>query len=372
MAKTGKPRLARTGKVWYNIRVMDALLTFLEGVISFISPCMLPLLPVYVAYFAIENSGLRRTFLRAVAFVVGFSAVFVTLGVFAGSLGARLAAHRTAVNVACGIAVVVFGLGYLGFFRLPLTGDGVNGRPRRGLLGAFTFGLVYSVSLTPCVGAFLGAALMQAASSGAGAAKGAALLAAYCCGLGIPFIASALVSGPLMALFGAVKRHYGVITPVSGLFLIAYGGWMVYAALRPVPAVPDADAPTPPSAETAPAQTNATASPTQPKKEVKMEIQLTAANFEAEVLKSQIPVLVDFWAPWCGPCRMLAPLVEELAREKAGIVKVGKVNVDEAPDLAAKFGIMSIPTLILFKNGQQAAQSVGLVSKDDLARFVAQ
>lgn len=103
-----------------------------------------------------------------------------------------------------------------------------------------------------------------------------------------------------------------------------------------------------------------------------MEIQLTAANFEAEVLKSQIPVLVDFWAPWCGPCRMLAPLVEELAREKAGIVKVGKVNVDEAPDLAAKFGIMSIPTLILFKNGQQAAQSVGLVSKDDLARFVAQ
>ena len=103
-----------------------------------------------------------------------------------------------------------------------------------------------------------------------------------------------------------------------------------------------------------------------------VEIELTSANFEAEVLKSDKPVLVDFWAPWCGPCKMLAPFVAEIATEKAGQIKVGKVNVDEAPDLAAKYGINSIPALFLFKDGKVAAQAVGFMQKADLERFVAQ
>ena len=103
-----------------------------------------------------------------------------------------------------------------------------------------------------------------------------------------------------------------------------------------------------------------------------MEIELTSANFEAEVLKSDKPVLVDFWAPWCGPCRMLSPFVAEIAKEKAGQIKVGKVNVDEAGDLAAKYGINSIPALFLFKNGQIAAKAVGFMKKEELERFVAQ
>ena len=103
-----------------------------------------------------------------------------------------------------------------------------------------------------------------------------------------------------------------------------------------------------------------------------MEIELTSANFEEEVLKSSVPVLVDFWAPWCGPCRMLAPVLAQIAQEKSGMLKVGKVNVDEAVELAAQYGISSIPALLLFKSGQVAAQTVGFMQKADLERFAAQ
>ena len=106
-------------------------------------------------------------------------------------------------------------------------------------------------------------------------------------------------------------------------------------------------------------------------RESTMEITLTKANFETEVLKSDKPVLVDFWAPWCGPCRMLAPVLAEIAEEKADTIKVGKVNVDEEPDLAAKYGISGIPALLLFKNGQVAATSVGFKPKPELEAFIA-
>jgi len=88
-------------------------------------------------------------------------------------------------------------------------------------------------------------------------------------------------------------------------------------------------------------------------------ITITGANFDAEVLKSDKPVLVDFWAPWCGPCRMVGPIVEEVAEEVAGKAKVGKINVDNEQDLAVKFGVMSIPTLIVFENGKVKQTVVG-------------
>lgn len=96
------------------------------------------------------------------------------------------------------------------------------------------------------------------------------------------------------------------------------------------------------------------------------EIKITVDNFEQEVIQSEQPVLVDFWAAWCGPCRMLAPAVAQIAAEYEGKIKVGKVNVDEEPELAQRFGIMSIPTVLAFKDGKKVNQSIGLVQKDKL------
>jgi len=97
-----------------------------------------------------------------------------------------------------------------------------------------------------------------------------------------------------------------------------------------------------------------------------MDIVLTDKNFDVEVLKADKPVLVDFWAPWCGPCRMQGPIVEEVARQLAGKFKVGKVNVDENPKMAGAYNVMSIPTIIIFKGGKPVKQFVGVQSKETL------
>ena len=100
------------------------------------------------------------------------------------------------------------------------------------------------------------------------------------------------------------------------------------------------------------------------------EIKITEANFEAEVANSPIPVIVDFWATWCGPCRMLAPILSEIAEEKAGTLKVGKVNVDEEPSLAVRFGVSSIPLVVKFENGKAVASAVGYMPKKDLEKML--
>jgi len=214
------------------------LITFLEGVISFLSPCMLPMLPLYLSYFAGDagkpsGDGKSRVLLHAAAFVVGFSAVFTALGVFAGTLGMLLTRFRTVLNLVCGAVVVLLGLSYLEVFRIPLF-SGMRTTTRAGtVLSAFVFGIVYSVSLTPCVGAFLGSALMLASSTG-GALKGALLLLCYALGLGLPFLLSAVLLEQLQSAFRFIKRHYRIINTVCGVFLIVIGICMMLGLMNRV------------------------------------------------------------------------------------------------------------------------------------------
>ena len=99
-------------------------------------------------------------------------------------------------------------------------------------------------------------------------------------------------------------------------------------------------------------------------------VTLTEANFEEEVIQSSVPVLVDFWAEWCGPCKMIAPSLEEISTEMEGKVKITKLNIDENPDLAAQYGVRSIPTLVLFKGGEPASMQVGARPKSALADWI--
>lgn len=99
-------------------------------------------------------------------------------------------------------------------------------------------------------------------------------------------------------------------------------------------------------------------------------VTITSDNFDEEVIKSEKPVLIDFWASWCGPCKMVSPIIDEVANEVINSVKVGKVNVDEQTELATKFGIMSIPTLIVFKNGEVSNKAVGVRSKQEILELL--
>lgn len=214
---------------------MQYLITFLEGIISFISPCMLPLLPLYITYFAggtekKDTEKKYRIFYRALSFVAGFTLIFSLMGLFAGTIGSLLRSHSLIVNIVTGGVVVVFGLSYLGIIPLNFLKGSKGGRYAGSVVSAFVFGIIYSLSLTPCIGAFLGSALMLASSSGT-AAAGVLLLITYSLGLGIPFLVSALLTESLSGFFGTVKKHYRIINLISGLFLIALGVLMMTGLL---------------------------------------------------------------------------------------------------------------------------------------------
>ena len=211
---------------------MPYILLFLEGIITFISPCMLPMLPIYVSYFAGGgNSASKVAALKnAVGFVIGFTLVFVTLGAFAGSIGKLLTVYSTQVNIVTGLIVIVFGLNFLGILNIPLLNRqtqkrGINVK-ELGFVSSVLFGIVFSIGWTPCVGAFLGSALMMASQQGS-VIQGMIMLFLFSMGLGVPFIISAVLIDRLKSTFDFIKKHYRIINILSGGLLVVIGIFMM-------------------------------------------------------------------------------------------------------------------------------------------------
>ena len=212
---------------------MQYLIAFLEGIITFISPCLLPMLPIYVSYFA--GGGERsagKNLKNALGFVLGFTVVFVAMGALAGTVGSFLQRHKTIVDIVSGLIVIFFGLHFLGLFHLPIfrgRQSNVN-KKNMGFFSAVLFGVVFSVGWTPCVGAFLGSALAMASQQGQ-AVEGMLMLLGYSLGLGIPFILSAVLIDYLKPAFNWINRDYKVIKLISGSLLVVIGILMATGTL---------------------------------------------------------------------------------------------------------------------------------------------
>lgn len=260
---------------------MDYLLTFLEGLASFISPCMLPMIPLYLSYFAGEDEtdeqepktpsavdkteslakttlqtvteetetsvneekseGTKKPFVfkrtdankkasnkkhlvivRSLFFVIGFTLMFVMFGGLAGLISGYINKYKTVINIVAGAIVIVFGLSYIGLFGLPFFKGLKKSYKVDGAWSAFLFGIVFAVGVGPCTGAFLGSALALASTSGT-VAKGLLLLLFYSMGIGIPFIITAVLTDKTKRLFGFIKRHFKAVKIVSGSLLVVMG-----------------------------------------------------------------------------------------------------------------------------------------------------
>ena len=212
---------------------MQYIIAFLEGIITFISPCLLPMLPIYVSYFAGGGErSTKKTLLTATGFVLGFTAVFMAMGALAGTLGSFLKRHQTAVNIVSGAVVIIFGLSYLEVFSLNI----FRGRNRSfdtsnlNFFSALLFGIIFSIGWTPCVGVFLGSALILASQQGH-VLEGTLMLLTYSLGLGIPFILSAVLIDSLKSAFTFIKNNYKTINRICGILLILIGVLMATGTL---------------------------------------------------------------------------------------------------------------------------------------------
>lgn len=214
-----------------NVSVTAA---FLAGLVSFLSPCVLPLVPPYLCYLAgttldeLQGENARRTrrdaVLASLLFVAGFTTVFVTLGATASVFGQMVRQFSTALSIAAGLAIIVMGLHFVGLFRLAFLyrEKRVTVERGTGLWAAYAMGLAFAFGWTPCIGPIL-AAILAIAGTEATVAHGAALLAVYSAGLGLPFIAAAFAVGGFLAFLRRFRAYFGTVEKVAGALLVVTG-----------------------------------------------------------------------------------------------------------------------------------------------------
>jgi len=208
---------------------MDYILIFLEGIASFISPCLLPMVPIYISYFIGENNDNKKAILNSVGFVLGFTTIFLILSIFASSLGTILSSNIKYIKILFGIVIILFGLNYMEALKLGFlnkTKSKNMDMKNFNFFKAMLFGILFSISWTPCIGTFLSSALLLIAK-GQDIFKGIVMMFLYSIGLGIPFIISAILIEKLKKVFDFIKKHYEVIKRISGVILIIAGIYMI-------------------------------------------------------------------------------------------------------------------------------------------------
>lgn len=210
---------------------MEYLFTFLEGIASFISPCLLPMIPIYISYFiGEEEKNSTKKIINALGFVIGFTLVFLILSIFASSLGILISNNIKYIKIAFGIIIIFLGLNYMEVIKLKfLNKYKVFNADKKNLnfFKALIFGVVFSVSWTPCIGTFLSSALLLVAKH-QDMLKGILLMLIYSIGLGIPFIISVVLIEKLKQAFDIIKKNYNIIKKVSGAILIIIGIYTIF------------------------------------------------------------------------------------------------------------------------------------------------
>lgn len=206
---------------------MEYLITFVEGIASFISPCILPVIPIYISYFATESQSMKKSIINSLGFTFGFSIIFILLGVFASTFGKLVHQYADYINIVFGIFLIILSLNYIGILFIKFLNKTKETKTKKENLTFITsllFGIIFSLSWTPCVGAFLSSALILASTMGS-VFKGALLLLIYSLGLAIPFIVTTLFLEKMKSTFDFIKKHYNIINKISGSILLISGVW---------------------------------------------------------------------------------------------------------------------------------------------------
>ena len=211
---------------------MEYLFTFVEGIASFISPCLLPMLPIYVSYFVGKNDDEKnnKALINSIGFVTGFTILFMLLGIFASTLGTLISTNIKYIKILFGIIIIVLGLNYADLIKIKILNKQSSMKAdtkNLNFIKSMLFGMIFSISWTPCVGAFLSSALLLIAKE-QDILKGIVLMLLYSIGLGIPFVISAVLLDKLKNVFAFIKKNYGIIKKISGVILILMGIYIMF------------------------------------------------------------------------------------------------------------------------------------------------
>ena len=208
---------------------MNYILTFLEGIASFISPCILPMLPIYISYFAGKEKQKGKALINSIGFVLGFSIIFIIFAILANKIGMVLTNIINNIKILFGILIIILGLNYIEIIKIKFLNKigGIQIKNKEfNFIKSVIFGILFSISLTPCIGTFLSSALLLIANETT-LIKGIILIMLYCMGLGIPFIVSSVLIEKLKNVFNFIKNNYKIIKIISGIILIIMGIYVI-------------------------------------------------------------------------------------------------------------------------------------------------